>query len=298
MPTSASIASDTDVRGLALAACTTTVVALDIVLRAAAVSPPQRLAIYYGYPSLVEGAAGDVTRAVRTFAEYDTIVFGDGLELGRESPDAGLRTEYQRLSKIVPSLHATARKPALYGYVDLGRSQRLTDEEIARRIDEWKRLGMDGIFFDEAGRDFGVTPARRSAAVRAAHGRRLSAFMNAFDPNDLFDGQTSRRSNAAGDLGARDALLIESFGVHEGALQSREATARRAAAAVKWRERTGIKVFATTTSVGTFDASAFAYAWRQAAALGLDGFGWGEPHFSADSKLPWRERPIEERVSK
>jgi hypothetical protein len=286
------------VRRLALSVCVTTAIALEPFTGAAAVAPPRRLAIYYGYPSLVEGAAGDVARAIRIFAMYDDIVFGDGLELGRESPDAGLRAEHARLTQLVPGLRATAGTPALWGYVDLGRSQQLTQDAIVRRIDAWKALGVDGIFFDEAGRDFGVTPERRTAAVRASHERNLSVFMNAFDPNDLFEGWSARRLPDPGALGARDALLIESFAVREGVRQTGEATAKRATDALAWRARTGVKVLATTTAVGPFDAEAFAFAWRQAAALGLDGIGWGEPHFSADSRLPWRDRPAEERTGK
>jgi hypothetical protein len=279
------------------AACATTVFALDLVLHAAAAAAPQRLAIYYGYPSLVEGAAGDLSRAVGTFAAYDVVVFGDGLELGGESADAGLRAEYQRLTHIIPSLHGTARKPKLYGYVDLGRTQHLTDREVVRRVDEWRRLGVDGIFFDEAGRDFGVTPARRTAAVRAAHDRGLSTFMNAFDPDDLFDGRPLTSPLGPDDLGERDAMLLESFAVREGVVQSEEVTTKRADAALKWRERTGVKVFAvTTTAGGPFDQSAFAHAWQLAVTLGIDGFGWGEANFSADTKLPWRFRPSDESL--
>ena len=269
--------------------------AFDLAVGSAAAAP-KRLAIYYGYPSLVEGAAGDVARAIRTFAAYDAIVFGDGLELGRDAADAGLRAEYSRLLQVVPGLHATPRRPTMWGYVDLGRSQNLPDDQIARRLDAWKSLGVDGIFFDEAGRDFGVTPARRSAAVAAAHRRRLSVFMNAFDPNDLFEGQGTTLRD--GDLGAGDALLLESFAVREGVRQPAEATAQRAADALRWRSRTGIKVFATTTAVGPFDAAAFDAAWHQAAALGLDGIGWGEANFSADSRLPWHERPADEHRDK
>jgi hypothetical protein len=278
-------------------ACAATVVALDIVLRAGVPRPPlQRLAIYYGYPSLVEGAAGDVTRAIRTFADYDTVVFGDGLELGRESSDSGLREEYRRLQQMVPGLHATARRPSIFGYVDLGRSQQLSDQEIVRRIDEWSRLRVNGIFVDEAGHDFGVTPLRRAAAIRATHARRLAVFMNAFDPDDLFDAQEGGRSRSGGDLRAGDALLIESFAVREGTIQSHQETARRVAAALKWRETSGVRVFAVTTTVAAaFDPSAFAYAWHLASEFEVDGFGWGEPHFSADSRLPWHERPLEER---
>jgi len=278
IPMCASITSATDGARRTLAAA---VIALDVVLHAAAASPPKRLAIYYGYPSLVEGAAGDLTRATDAFARYDLIVFGDGLELGETSNDPGLRAEHERLRRLVPLMHATARAPRLYGYIDLGRSQQLKDREIVRRIDAWHHLGVDGIFFDEAGNDFGVTTARRSAAIRAAHDCALSVLMNAFNPDDLFD---------APGLGANDALLVESFAVREGVVQPRQVVAERVAAALKWRRQTGVKVYAVTTSArGSFDRAAFDYAQTLAVDLGLDGFGWGEPDYSADTKLPYRQ---------
>src|SRR2546426_933151 len=83
---------------------------------------------------------------------------------------------------------AAPRHPRIYGYIDLGSSQNLALADIERRIDAWQRAGGDGIFFDEAGSEFAVTPARRRAAVRAVHMRRLSAFLNAFVTDDLFQG--------------------------------------------------------------------------------------------------------------
>jgi hypothetical protein len=260
-----------------------------------AVAAPSRLAIYYGYPSLVEGAAGDVARAAGVFAGYDVIVFGDGLELG-DGPgtDPGLRAERERIGPLIRALHLTSRQPRIYGYIDLGSSQKLDLAEIARRIDAWKRLGVDGIFFDEAGRDFAVTPGRRDAAVCAVHARGLSAFMNAFNPDDLFDDRAAASDEGCdAGLTARDALLIESFAVRNGELEPASRIDGRSAAALKWRSRTGIRVFGVTTTDGrAHDRRQFEWAWMHAVSHGLDGFGWGEPAFSAvDSRLPWRERP-------
>src|SRR5262245_30514163 len=263
------------------------VVALAVVLHAGNVVP-KRLAIYYGFPSLVEGADGSVAHAVRVFSAYDVMVFGDGLELGGTSPDADWQQEERLVGQIVARLHMRPRKPLIYGYIGLGRIQPLADAEIIRRVDAWRNLGADGIFFDEAGRESGFSLPRRSAAVRAVHERGLSALMNALNPDDLFD-KDSSRAPTAGDLGANDALLIESFAVENSVVLPRDRVARRAAAAFKWRDRTGIKVYAVTTTVsGRFDASSVVYAERLAADLGVDAFGWGEPNFSMDAKLPWR----------
>ena len=256
--------------------------------------PPLRLAIYYGYPSLVEDARGDVVRAAAVFGEYDVVVFGDGLEGAADAAaDAGLRAERERIGPIIRSLHATARHPRIYGYIDLGSSQNLPLAEIERRIAAWRRLGADGIFFDEAGSEFAVTPARRRAAVRAVHARALSAFMNAFVSDDLFQGDGS--ADAVSRLGQDDAVLIESFAVKNGEPEPASRVAARAAAALKWRDRSGVRIFAVTTpAISFFQTELFAYAWWSAAAWGLDGVGWGEPDFSANSRLPWRARPHEE----
>jgi hypothetical protein len=273
-------------RTLTLAALSA--LALDVI-GAPAASPLQRLAIYYGYPSLVEKSDGDIVKAAAVFARYDVVVWGDGLELGRDSADSGLRAEYPRLAPLVARLHNGTTKATVYGYIDLGRTQQLTIDEIIKRIDAWRRLGVDGIFFDEAGRDFGVTAVRRDEAVRAVHARHMSAFMNAFNPDDLFDSESSPGSRY--ELGRGDALLLESFGVRQGILET-EAVPRRVAAALEWRKRLGVSVFATTTAGDLpFDGSAFASVWRRAVSLGLDGFGWGERNFGADARLPWRQRP-------
>jgi hypothetical protein len=244
-----------------------------------------RLTIYYGYPSLVEGARGDVAAAANVFGRYDAVVFGDGLELpAQTTSDAGLAAERVRLPKVIQAIHQTSRRPRVYGYVDLGSSQKLTLAEIERRTDQWAAAGADGIFFDEAGNDFEVTPERRRAAVAAVHARHLSVFLNLFNVGDL-------EQDAAG-LGSNDVLLLESFVVRNGAPEPAAQTSARVRSAVALRARVGVRLFAVTTS-GTlpFRQEMIDEAWRKARSLNLDGFGWGERDFSADSRLPWRPRP-------
>ena len=43
---------------------------------------PKKLAIYYGWPSAVSGAGGNVTTAANVFKDYDQVVLGAGLEDG------------------------------------------------------------------------------------------------------------------------------------------------------------------------------------------------------------------------
>jgi hypothetical protein len=255
---------------------------------------PRRLAIYYGIPSLVNGAQGDIARAAAVFGEYDVIVFGDGLEfpdvVPERKPAGAGPAERQKTAAILRLLSAAARKPIVYGYIDLGSSQNLPQREIERRIGLWREMGAGGIFFDEAGFDFGVTRARQNAAVDAAHAAGLRVFMNAFNPADVFlssDGVQHR-------LHAGDAYLLESFVVRNGTLDTGPGGSGRAARAVEFARQAQVEVHAiTTTDARTeFEANSLAYAWWLALVYGLDGFGWGEPSFSSPtSTLPWRPRP-------
>ena len=84
------------------------------------------------------------------------------------------------------------------GHPDMPAPLEIVNADFFEYVEELAPDSVDGIFFDEAGNDFGVTPARRAAAVRAAHDCALSAFMNAFNPDDLFE---------SSGLGANDVFV-------------------------------------------------------------------------------------------
>lgn len=277
--------------------------------RAAARLAPSRLAIYYGYPSLVNGAGGDVDRAVAAFADYDVIVLGDGLEFedvdARRMPPGPGPDEHRRTRAIIERLRKRSPSLRIYGYVDLGNSQKLTDPEIMDRARRWSRMGATGIFLDEAGYDYGVTRARQNAAMDLIHRLGLSAFVNAFNPEDVFGSSAVPLNSVGGGnpagtpprIGERDVFLLESFQVRLGEPENWNAWSKRTAAAVKHRERFKTEIFAVTTSTTRTPSSRvtelYDYAWWSAAAWGLDGFGWGEPDFSgATSTLPPRRTPM------
>ncbi len=264
--------------------------------RAKSGAAPQRIAIYYGYPSLVNGAGGDLARASAVFAEHDVIVLGDGLEFDAPRRNAAGPLEHQFTRRLIQALRLTPRAPSVYGYIDLGSTQRLPLEEIKDRVDRWAQMGAAGVFFDEAGYDFGVTRERQNAAVAAAHARGLSACLNAFRPADVF-GVSRVPLNAVGggnpggalpELSARDAVLLESFAVRNGEPEPTDSLAARTRAALEGRERFGTRVFAVATAGELPDHRPLAeFGWWTASAFGLDGYGWGAPHYSAaTSQLP------------
>jgi hypothetical protein len=254
---------------------------------------PRRLAIYYGIPSLVNGAGGDTARAVGIFSDYDILVFGDGLEFddvvpSRKPAGAG-PLEHQRTKEIIARLAGLPRRTEVFGYVDLGRSQQLTLDEIRERIQRWKSMGASGIFFDEAGADFGVDRPRQNAAVDAAHAAGLPVVLNAFNPDDVFRTGGDRVRPR---IGAGDAYLLESFAVRNGTVEDPRVWRERVHKAFTGSAATGVALWATTTTQGQYEAALMDHAWHAARQAGVEAFGWGEPLFgSADSRLPFRPRP-------
>src|SRR5258707_9542534 len=89
---------------------------------------PARLAIYYGYPSLVNGSNGDVEKAAAVFSAYDVVVFGDGLEFADHQTSRvaqGDPAEHQKVAQIIAAVKRRNSSTQIYGYVPLGDYQSL-----------------------------------------------------------------------------------------------------------------------------------------------------------------------------
>jgi len=275
-----------------------------------------RLAIYYGYPSLVNGANGDVEKAASAFSAYDVVILGDGLEFpdkqsGRYPP--GDPEEHQKALRIMEAVRDRRSGTRFYGYVCLGeipsrkgQEISLTSRELEERARLWKHMGVAGIFLDEAGYDFAVvTRQRQNMAVRIIHELGLSAFMNAYFLDHIFsledklpyaNGTAKNPEHLPPLLDRRDLFLLESFQVRNGNYESASEWQARLNQALKYRRRFGAHIFATTTTTEQepFSAEKFNYAWWTAILYGLDGFSWGEPNFAALSNaLPDRRCRLE-----
>jgi hypothetical protein len=160
---------------------------------------------------------------------------------------------------------------------------------IEEKTAAWKTMQVSGIFFDEAGYDYGNDRARQNAAIHAAHARGLRVFINAWKPQDLFD-STSSGSVPLIALKSGDAHLYESFGVMLGKAEAVTAQQVKLSSLAAARQR-GIRIFGVTTShqAGLFDKALWTKTITAALEGHLTGLGWGELHFSAaDNRLPWR----------
>jgi len=259
---------------------------------------PPRAAFFYGYPSLVNGANGDVHLAARIFAAYDIIVLGDGVEfptmLKNRSPIGVGRLEHDRSKQIIASILLQKPRAEIFGYVCLGNSQSLSIATLKRRMEMWKSLGVSGIFLDEAGYDWPiVTRSRQNTAIRLAHSLGMAAFLNAYHPETLTslgDKSTKNPLQEKSALTARDLILLESFPIKHGSYLDPSELQSRLQQALRVRQQFSTRVVAlsTTQADSPFLEDQMDYACWSAWMFDMDAMAWGEPDFSSDNKLPER----------
>ncbi|MET0343001.1 MAG: hypothetical protein ABW252_18485 [Polyangiales bacterium] len=182
--------------------------------------PPKKLAFYYGFPSAVNGAAGDVAKAASVFADYDVVVFGAALEFPQyigapgQQPDFGCdqnsHYDHEKTLEIIQQLQPPHGKTRVFGYVSVGGENTyrtcvpngppvpLTLDEMRAAIDGWSAMGVTGVFFDEAEYGFGSTREVQNQMSDYAHGRGMRVFINGFIPHDVFSDQRLDRVTYSG----------------------------------------------------------------------------------------------------
>lgn len=250
---------------------------------------PGELLIYYGYPSLINGAVGDVATAAADFGRYEHVVLGAGLE------DVG---HGDHANTVAIMSHAAAANTQFFGYVDLGVStNNFTLSELRNKVDAWKAAGADGILFDDYGYDFLVTRDRQNAAVEYVHATGLPVIANGFFVDQVFGDAVDATYNPNGlptALGSTDFYLYESHQIQVGEYTSESTWLNKADSLATYQDVIGFGVMSVTTNdaADTFDADEFNYAWQSAAMFVHASTGWGEHFFSAnDNVAPFRSRP-------
>jgi len=289
-------------------------VLLIIVGTVSAQSPllPGKLAIYDGLPSNVnelEKPSGttSVDWATDVFDDYDIVVFGGGMQNPLPLPQGSLHPEYSITMAIITNLRTLGTE--VYGYVSMSDllpqgplPQGLLPQEIMDRITAWYNMGVAGIFFDEAGSEYGVPRSQLFQAALFARGFQnpylefdngLNLFFNASNPDDIFDMKPNGEFMPL-PLAPSDIYLLEGFQIADGSYQP----------SADWKSKSD-KVFednpgmriATVTTVSEenslFDYDKFDYAWWSTLLYGFDFMGWGEPGFSElNDNLPYYMRPV------
>lgn len=240
----------------------------------------KRLAIYYGYPSLVNGSGGNVVAAVSVFKMYDQLILGAGLE-NVSHPD------HSKTRSIIGELGML--NVQVFGYID-------STLAFKKRVDLWKEMGVEGIFCDKFGYDFGKTRAQQNSIVNYIHGVGLIAFVNAWIPADVFGSSVSAVHNPVGvgpAVGVDDWFLAQSYQIIDGDFQSASDWKIRSDVLAAYSSSFGTRIACVTTvdSSGVFDQGKMDYAYFSCVLYNFHSFGWGEYNFSAPtSLLPFRVR--------
>ncbi|ASS69025.2 MULTISPECIES: hypothetical protein [unclassified Paenibacillus] len=244
------------------------------------IAPLPRLGIYYGWPSLVNGAAGNLTTAANTFKQFDVVVFGDGIEHASHG-------DHANTTAIMGDLKAAGKK--VFGYVDLGVStQNLSLATIQTYVDEWKSMGAFGIFLDDYGFDYGVTRARQNAVLTYIHNAGLKAFMNAWNIDEAMGNRDETGASNPPSVTAGDYYLAESWLVSGNAYQSVSAWSAKADKALAYYRSKGVVTAALSTNApgaaAPSDSSTdrFKMAWWAAAMYGFP-FQWTDLWYSASN---------------
>jgi len=257
------------------------------------------LAVYYGYPSYVNGTY-NVTSAVEVFNDYNIVIFPSSIVHNTVPP----HIDMANTQTIIQALQTGGNNTQVYGYVDLGDTtfvnaqgvtithENLTPAEINRRIGVWNDMGVAGIFFDDVEQARGVNRARLNAALTEAHRLGLNAMVNGNDPDEIF-------GSAGGEvlMTANDWYMIESFHVRNGIVPNDpvyvNAVNEKYSLAANYSQQYGTQIATVTTNVNAnnYNQALLEEAWKLALSYGFDAFGWGEPAFSANTILPFRPRP-------
>jgi hypothetical protein len=154
--------------------------------RAGSIARLESLAIYYSWPSMVNGAGGDITQAIAEFSRFDILIIGGTLE-SAEHPDhfksqsiiEGLKPRGTIPGdSSIPMPHGTT----VFGYVDLGYFVANPNSvELKARAASWKSMGVDGIFYDCASEGMGVRVPLLKYSAEAARQQGLELFYNSDD---------------------------------------------------------------------------------------------------------------------
>ena len=242
---------------------------------------PKKLAIFYGWPSTVNGSP-DVPTAVSHYQNYDQIVFGQGIE-DPSHPD------HANTQSIISDPAMANSK--VYGYVDAT----VNYFNLFTAIFRWRDMGVAGIFFDQFGYDFGVSRERQNCLIQIVRYLGLHSFVNAWNPDDVFSSSINSNYNPQGKapvIDANDIYLAESYQIINGEYQTENDWRVKSDKMIAFKGTYGTQLAAVTTyDVSPFDQTKADYSYYSAVMDGLDSWGWGEENFSASSsQLPFRTR--------
>jgi hypothetical protein len=254
---------------------------------------PKQLCIYYGQPDKVNkttpvyyrdetGTVYDiqVTDAVSVFSNCALVVLGDGLEIVSNPA-------YYNTQLIIYGL--SEKNIPIFGYVDAGvATQNLSLAEAQARIDAWNLMGVNGVFLDDFGFDYGTSRSRQNALVDYVHAKKLQAFVNAYNPDDVFADKNEQGVTQLPSIAEEDFYLVENWLYAEGRPINIDDWMTKTLKLATYLQRYPVHIAATATTAATqatqFDnqRNAWQYAYWGAVLQNAEYFQWTDNSFSSD----------------
>jgi hypothetical protein len=255
---------------------------------------PYKLCIYYGTPAGVNNL-WDPVLAGNFFAQFDLMIFGDGIELPSDPNYSQNMATFANIIQNNPNAQIT-------GYIDLGVStQNLTIAAITTKITQWKTTGVKGIFLDDCGYDYLTPRSRLNEVLDLIHAQGLFAIVNAWEADDVFSRAVNATYNPTGALthiGQQDYYLLESFVYSDATYTTAAAYSTntgyttmsdltyRATKALTYKAQIGCKLLSSNTftpsKTPTFNqASIFDSVEACSLILGLDGYSLDQDQYSS-----------------
>ena len=245
------------------------------------------LFIFYSPPNIMNGRFSD-DYAAGAVSRYGDVILGAGLQ----EPGNIYHTS---TAAIIQKVVALGTDTVTWGYVDIGvTSSNHSINTIQTQIDQWLAMGVDGIFCDLVGYDYGVSRARQNAVISYIHGKDAGAMLNIWNIDDLLASTVDVTYNPGGIATVAnntDVLLLESWICNSDDYTSPYYATlsdikTRGDKAIGYRTSMGIRVYATSIfshsnhTLSELKAmhdytNAFARIWR------FDGSGLAASNFGS-----------------
>ena len=257
---------------------------------------PNDMMIYYGW---LRGfnAYWNNELVAQDLARYEVLVIGSGLA----NPGHG---DYANTVAIVNRVKALKPQIKIFGYVQTP----LALATFESQVDDWVTIGVQGIFMDEAGYDYGVDRAEFNERVEYVHGEGLIAMANAWNmdhiigvvddpsyPNSIYNPTPMPSS-----LNLNDWYLLESCPINTsaytgtGGYESRTDWAARCVKAIGHRATFGLNLAACgiVNDANPNGQDLFDFGFVASLMFSLEAWGVSDELYGAGSgKGKWWDRP-------
>lgn len=178
----------------------------------------KNLLIYYGYPNSFNSSSNgwDNKKVAEDMAQYQVIVLGDGLQQISHADHANTVSIVSKLKVLNPNI-------LIFGYVTVNQ----TYANFKTKVNDWKdNVVVHGIFFDEAGYDYGTVATNGRAAfndkVDYVHSKGLNCFINSWklsyilgiENDTTYPNTTWNPDLVESNLNNHDIYLFESIAIN------------------------------------------------------------------------------------